>query len=134
DDGVRLDVLGNAEGEAQVSYFGFSRCALGDDLEVEIVDDGVVARLDQHAAGNGLRDKTGRARVWKTIGDEQAQVLLGGDDLDRFRRSVRRDDDFGEGLDDLFGSFRVKQAVERDDPAEGRRRIAGERREIRFLQ
>ena len=43
----------------------------------------------------------------------------------RLRRGVRRDDHLGEDLDDRLGRLGVERAVERDDAAEGRDRIAG---------
>ena len=47
DDGVRLHVLGDAEGKAQVGKLGFARRALRHHLQIEIVDDAVVARLER---------------------------------------------------------------------------------------
>ena len=47
DDGVRLHVLGDAEGETQVGKFLLARRALGDGLELHVVDHRVVARLHQ---------------------------------------------------------------------------------------
>ena len=59
--------------------------------------------------------------------EQQAQVLLRRDDRLRLVAGVRRDDDLGEGLDDLLRGLGVEQAVQRDDAAEGRDRVAGQR-------
>ena len=82
DDGVRLDVLGDAEGEFQIGHLGRRRRALRHDLELQIVDHRIVAALDEQAAGNGFDGGAGGARIGQAAGDQQAQVLLGGDDAD----------------------------------------------------
>ena len=43
--------------------------------------------LHQQAAGDRFHRQAGRARVGQAAGEQQAQVLLGGDDGDRLRRS-----------------------------------------------
>ena len=58
-------------------------------------------------------------------GEQQAQVLLGADDLDRFFICIGRDDHFGENLGDGLGRRGIELAVERDDAAERRNRVAG---------
>ena len=113
-------MLGDAEGEAQIAQLGLGRRAFGDDLELHVIDDRVVARLHQEPAGHRLERETGRARIGQAAGDEQPQVLLGGDDGDRLLARGRRDDHLGEDFGDRFGRFRVEFAVERDDAAEGR--------------
>ena len=55
DDGVRLHVLADLEGELHVFQFLRRRRALGDDLQVQILDHAVVAGLDEQTAGDGLR-------------------------------------------------------------------------------
>ena len=51
DDGVRLDVLGDPEGELEVGQLLRRRLPPGDDLQLHVLDHGVVARLHQEAAG-----------------------------------------------------------------------------------
>jgi len=62
-DGVRLDVLGHPEGEAQIVELGRGRRALGDGAQLHLVDHGVVARLHQQAARHGFDPNSGRARI-----------------------------------------------------------------------
>src|SRR5258708_1948324 len=74
------------------------------------------------------------ARVGQAAGDQQAQILLGPHDGDRFRSSVRRDDHLGEDLGHGAGRGGVERAVERHDAPIGRDRIAGQRLAIGFVQ
>ena len=108
--------------------------ALGDDLQVEIVDRKIVAALHEQATGHRLDADAHGAGVGKTAGHQQPQVLLRGNDRLRLLARFRRDDHLGKGLDDLLGGFRVERPVHRDDPAECRDRVAGERLEIGLLQ
>ena len=101
--------------------------ALGDDLEVHVVDHGVVARLHQEAAGQRLHRQAVAARIGQAAREQQPQVLLGADDGDRLVGRVRRDDDLGEDLGDRARRLGVERAVERDDAAEGGDRIAAQR-------
>ena len=80
DDGVRLDVLGDREGELQVGQLLRRRLPLGDDLQLEVLDHGVVARLHEEAAGDRAEGEAGRARIGQAAGGQQAQVLLLGED------------------------------------------------------
>ena len=48
-------MLGDAEGEAQVGELVLARLALGHDLQLHVVDDGIVARLGEEAAGDGAQ-------------------------------------------------------------------------------
>ena len=131
DDGVRLDVLGDAEGELQIGQFAARRRALGDDLQVHVVDDGVVAGLHQQAAGDGAHGEARRARIGQAAGEQQAQVLLGA-------RRWRCASSSASGammtsvkiLTISLAASRVEPAVQRDDAAEGRDRIAAQRLRI----
>ena len=80
DDGVRLDVLGDLEGELQVGQLLRRRLPLGHDLQLEVVDHGVVARLHEEAAGERAEGEPVRARIGQAAGGQQAQVLLRGED------------------------------------------------------
>ena len=122
DDGVRLDVLGDAEGKPQIVELGRGRRALGHGLELHLVDRGVVARLHQQAAGDRLHREALGARIGQAAGQQQPQVLLRRDDRDRLVAGVRRDDHLGENLGDGLRGFGVERAVERDDAAERRGR------------
>ena len=134
DDGVGLDVLGDAEGEFQVGHLGRRRRAPGHHLQLEVVDHGIVPALDEQAAGDGFDRRARRARVGQAAGDQQAQVLLRRDDCGCLVGRIGRDDHLGEGFDDLLGGFGVERAVHGDDAAEGRDRVAGERLGIGCLQ
>ena len=65
DDGVRLDVLGDGEGEQHVRDLRLRRLAAGDDLQVGGRDARGIAGLGQEAAGDGAeggaRSPAGRA-------------------------------------------------------------------------
>jgi hypothetical protein len=72
--------------------------------------------------------------IRKPGGEQQAQILLLGDDRFRLVARVGRDDHFGEDLDDLARRLRVERPVRRDDAAEGAHRIASERLGIGLRQ
>ena len=114
------------EGEQHVCQLLRGRRALGDDLELHVVDHGVVARLEQKPAGDRAEGEAGRAGIRQRAGQQQAEVLLGCDQSDRRLVGVGGDDHLGEDLDDLGGGLGVELAVEGDDAAEGRHRIAGQ--------
>ena len=134
DDGVGLDVLGNAEGEFHVGEFRLARLALGHAFQVEIVDHGVVALLLQEAAGNGFDQNAPCARIGERARRQQPQILLRRDDRRRLVGDRRRNDHLGEDLDDLLRRFGVERAVQRDDAAEGRGLVAGKRLAIGVRQ
>ena len=103
DDGVRLDVLGHPEGEAQIGEFRFASArACVTTVQVEIVDRRIVARLDQQAAGDRLapscpaRRGSGRPPVTSS-----RRFFLRRNDRLRLLAGVGRDDHLGEDLDDL---------------------------------
>jgi hypothetical protein len=54
DDGVRLDVLGDAPGEQQVGHFLRGRRAFGHHLDVGLADARLVGALQQQAAADAL--------------------------------------------------------------------------------
>ena len=103
------------------------RGAPGDDLQRRLVEDAAVAVLHQEPARDRADGQRSRARIGQRAGDQQPQVLLRRDDRQRLVVGLRRDDDLGEDLDDLSRRRGVEAAVQRDDAAEGRDRIAGER-------
>src|SRR5690606_12837798 len=107
DNGVRLDVLGDAEGETQVIQFGGARRALGDDLQFHVVDHRIVARLHQQATGDRFHQQAFLARVGYAAGEQQAQVLLRGDDGDGFIAGTGRNDHFREDLGDRLRRFGI---------------------------
>ena len=119
-------MLGDAEGEAHVRQFLVRRLAPGDDAQVHVVDNRIVAALHQQAAGDSLEGKPPGARVRQAAGEQQTQVLLGCDQRDRLFIGVRRDDHFGEDLHDLGCSSRIELAVQCDNAAKCGDRIAGE--------
>ncbi len=127
DDGVRLHVLGDGEGEDEVGGLGRRRRASGDDFQVAGAGSGGVARLHQQAARERAERDAARRRVRQAAGHQQAQVFLLRDDPPRRLVGVGGDDHLGEDLGDARRRGRVEGAVQRDDAAEGAHRIAGER-------
>ena len=83
--------------------------------------------MHQHAAGHRLEDDPFGARIGQAAGEQEPQILLVADDADRFFAGVGRDDDLGENLDDGARRLRIERPVQRDDPAERRDRVTGER-------
>ena len=65
--------------------------------------------------------------IGQLAGQQQAQVLLFGEDRARRLVGIRRDDDFGEDLRDRFGGRRIERPVGGDDSAERRDAVAGQR-------
>ncbi len=124
DDGVRLDVLGDLEGEQKIGELALGRRALGDDLESAGADDAVVARLHEKAARERAHHHAGRARIGSPPVVSRRKFFLAAKIGLGLRRRVGRDHDLGEDLGDLLGRVRVDGAVERDDAAEGADGIA----------
>ena len=129
-DGIGLDVLGHLGRQLQIHQLLFGRLALCNDLEGTIIDIAIVATLDQQAAGYRFYRQTVGLGVGDTAGQQQAQILLGGDDLLRFWRRRGGDDHLGEHLDDFGGSFGVDFAIGGDNAAKGRDRISPQSLEI----
>ncbi len=112
-------MLANAESKLHVVEFGFAWGALGHDFQIKIVNDAIVARLNQQAASNCLGRNAFGARVRQSTCYQKTQVLLGrNDSLCAFGR-VWCDDDFGENLDDFFGCSLIKCFIKRNNTAEG---------------
>src|SRR5690554_31536 len=120
-DGIGFHVLGHFPGEQQVVQFLFGGLALGDYLHVFHGDHAQVTVLHQQAAGHALVVHGLGALAVELAAGQQAHVLLGGDNLNRFRRHARGDDDFHElAVNDGLGGFGVQFPVEGDDAAKGR--------------
>ena len=116
------------------SEFGLGRGALGHNLQPRLVENAVVAVLHQQPAGDRAHAQRRRARIGQRARDQQAQILLGRDDRERLVVRLRRDDDLGENLHDLARRGGVEATVHRDDAAEGRDGIAGQRSFIGLQQ
>ena len=119
-------MLGDRPGEAAVGQLLRGRLALRHHLEHVVGQHAIVARLDQPAAGDRLRRHPAPRRIGKLAGEQQAQVLLRGEQGDRLLVRVGGDHHLGEDAGDRLRGRGVERAVERDDPAERRHRIAGE--------
>src|SRR5690554_63121 len=126
-DGIGFHVLGHFPGEQQVVQFLLGGLALGDDFHVFHGDHAQVTVLHQQATGHALVvHGLGALAVELTTG-QQAYVLLGSDNLNRFRRHARGDDDFHElAVHNGLGSGRVQFPVKGDDAAERRSGVGGE--------
>ena len=90
DDGVGLDVLGDAEGEHQVAQFLGRRRAFGDRRAASCHRRPRCRGSAPEAARRRILTVRPRsARIGQAAGEQQPQVLLGGDDCDRFFGRVR---------------------------------------------
>ena len=127
DDRIRFDVFCDTERKFEIGEFAFGGRALGHHFQLHVVDDGVVAALDEHAAGNRAQHQSGSARIGQPAGQQQPQVLFRRDECDRLVGGIGCDDDFREDLDDFRRGFGIELAVQRDDAAEGRDGIAAQR-------
>jgi len=121
-------VPGHSPGEQAVLQFLFRRRALGDHLEIVGGNRPVVARLDQHAPGNGLERQPAPARIGQGAAFEEAQVLFLREDFPRFGGNGRRNDHLGEDRADRFGGRGIELGVDRDDASEGRNAVTRQRR------
>ena len=127
-------MLANAESELEVGEFLRAGGALGHDPELHVVDDRIVAALEQQATGDRAHGQAGCARVGQCARQQQAQVLLGGDEALGLLVRVRGDDDFGEDFHDLGCGLRIELAVQRHDAAEGGDGVAAQCLLIGFEQ
>ena len=122
-----LTCLATLKGQFEVGEFLVRRHALGDHLELQSLDGSIVAGLEQETARQHFGHHARRARIGESAGQQDAQIVLARHDLKRLFGGVRRDDDFGEHLDNRLGRFRVQGLVQGHDTAEGADRIAFER-------
>lgn len=86
-----------------------------------------VARLDEEAAGHRAENLAGRQRIGQAVGQQQAQVLFGGEDGPGLLVSAGGDDHLGEDVGDQPGVGAGQGAVDGDDAAEGRDGVALQR-------
>ena len=87
----------------------------------------VVLVLEQIAARDLTDRLTADQRIGETGGGQEAQVLLGRENLFRFVRGTGGDDDLGEDLRDLARRVGVERLVQRHDAPESRGAVAIER-------
>ncbi len=118
---VGLDVPHNFPGKIKLLLFLFRRCAFCDNPRLGLGIQSVVALLDQQAAGDALEVVVKRnVRVAHLFEDEQAQVLLLRQNLERFVGKTRSQHNFDEqGVDGLRGRG-VANTVHRNHAAEDR--------------
>ena len=93
------------------------RLAFGDDLEIVDCGRGQVALLYHPAPDDGFLGHR-FADLAEFTHVEHAEILLFGQHVEGGIGVAGRDDDFLEGVDNLFGGFGVTLAVERDNAAE----------------
>ncbi len=110
DDRIGFDIFGDAKRKFEIVELGRRRRSFGDDAQIHVVDDGIVAALHEKAAGDGLEEQIGPARIGQAAGDEKAEVRLRRKNRERVLVDRRRDDDFGEDLGDLLRGCRVERA------------------------
>ena len=111
DDGVGLHMLGDGEGKGRSASSAARGRALGHDLQVQISRPRRCRATAPACRPRPLHHRPGDARVRQAAGEQQAQVLLAGDDRLRLGRRIRRDDHLGENLDDLRRRFGIERAV-----------------------
>ena len=126
DDGVRLHMLGDGDGEEEVGALPLGRRAPSHRLERRRRDPRRVLRLHQEAVLQRAHHEPFTAVVRRPgTGQEEAQVALGGEDGTGVGISLGRDHDLGEEAGDGAGGGTVQRPVGRDHPAEGAHRVAG---------
>ena len=132
DDGVRLHVLDDLPGEQHVVHLPGCRRLLGYDLEVAGRDDTPVGVLHEQATGY-LPEVQSRGGVFPGTRAEDPDVFLFRERFGRLFVDSGRHDDFDKlPVDDCLRGRRVERLVERDDAAEGRRRVGPERLVVSF--
>src|SRR5690606_25664316 len=104
----------------------FGGLALGDHFHVFHGHHAQVAILHQQAAGDALVVHGLGAFTVEFAAGQQAYILLGGHNLDRFRRYARGNDHFHElTVHDGFSRRRIQFPVKGDDATKGRCRVGG---------
>ena len=126
DDGIRLHVLSDAEGKDQVGGLRLAGRAAGHHLEIPSLDASGIAVLHEEAAGERAEGRRAGGGVGQAAGQQQPQVLLGGEHGPGLGRRVGGDDDLGEDGGDPGCGFGVERAVQRHDAPESADRVAGE--------
>ncbi len=124
DDGVGLDVLGDAPGEAHVGGLFGGGTPLGDDLYVHLVVGDVVAALDEHSPNHAA--VVHLAAGGRGSGADDPQVFLLAQEGQGIVVVFGGDDDLVEALAYLLGRGEGEAAVEGDDAAVGGDGVAGE--------
>ena len=128
DDGVRLDVLGDPEGEDEVGQLPARGRAPRHHRERPCR-----RRRRCRAPARGSRPprcagvRPGARGSGRAPARRSRRFFLAAMIAIASSRRVRRDDHLGENLDDPRGRLGVERAVEGDDAAEGRDRIAAQR-------
>src|SRR5690554_149519 len=126
DDGVGFHVLGYLPGEQQVVQLFFGGLALGHHFHVFHSDHAQVTVLDQQAAGYALVVHGLGALAVEFAAGQKAYVLLGSNNLDRFRRHAQSNNDFHKlAIHDGLGGSGIQFPVKGDDAAKGGRGVGG---------
>src|SRR5690554_2007817 len=120
-------MLRDAEGKEQICKLSFAWRALGNDLEVAWRHPSMVALLQEKAACKGLEAPPSGCGIRQTSGREQAQVLLGGQNLLRVPFHLWSDHDLRKDLRDHAGCLAIEGPVQCDDTAIGADRVTGQR-------
>ena len=127
DDGVRLHVLGDGEGEQEVRTLLFRRRAPGHGLELVCRYPRRVLSLYQKAVVQRAHHQPRAARPAARAGQEKPQIALRRESGTRLVVGFRRDHDLGEESGDQARRRAVERPVGGDHAAEGAHRVAGPR-------
>ena len=121
DDGVRFDVLGDAEGKAQIAQFGRRSARAWSPASASMSSTTALSRVcTSRPPATVLTVRPGARGSGRPPASSSRKFFFAADDGDRLLGGVRRDDDLGEDLGDGARGVGVERAVERDDAAEGR--------------
>ncbi len=102
-------MLADAEGEEEVAELLAVGGSLRDRAQLVGADPAGVAGLGEQAGGDGADGEAGLGRVGEAAGEEEAEVLLAGEDGLGGLVGVGGDDGFGEDGGDALGGFGVER-------------------------
>ena len=122
-----LTCLATVQANRQSRELLLGRLALRHALELVARDRAVVAVLHQQAAGDRLERRPAARGSGSSPVSSRRRFFLRAKIALAVLVGIRRDDDFGEDLGDRLGRRRVERPVDRDDAAERRDAVAGER-------
>ena len=114
-----------AHNKCKLKVFHFLRCrrTLRDDLWLA-PENGIVATLHEDTACNGAECECRRFWIRHPPRDENAHVRLGRENFESGRVRRGHNNDFEKCFDEFFSGCRVKLAIQCDDAAKCRNRIA----------
>lgn len=133
EDGVRIKMIEEEEGEFKIVKIGLGRWEIGEEIEIEIVKKKIVERMEKKEKGKSIGGNEIGERVRKEEGEKKEKVIIGREDGMWELGGIGRDDELCEGFKDILRGLIIESNVERENEEKGRKRIEGEWIEVGLI-